>query len=209
MSEKISKSEKSGRVGRIAKKAMKYSAIALASGAAGAATELKSNAAPAPDRTAVAAQQIENDIALKHAENILEGGTAVVEMQDGSQVNISNPIIARNGAVAERTRGSDTGELSAVTTYYPGEDGVKNVAYFDNAAGLDPDGFSPASQAIEATTPVIVQRANGLSGSGDPAQVTLDHGANYFVPATGETNAPAGQHIAEGTEYYQGNVIDS
>ena len=168
-------------------------AAVVAGGGVAAGHELGST--PKPNTTEVATQQITTNLALEHSVNVLDGGTAVVENEDGSQINIESPIMTGDGTVAERSRGSDAGELTAVTAYSPGENGVTSVTYFNTKAGLNSDGGASVSETFATTHPMQLKRADGLSGNGLPDQ----KGENNFVPLQG-TGAPA-ETIAKGTVY--------
>lgn len=170
-------------------------------------------------KTDAATTEITSDIALGHGVGVIEGGSAVVSLDDGSKVRITNPIVARNGAVAERTRGSDKGELSAVTTYAEGEAGVEDVAYFEDPkaakakyAGeptLESDGKSSPDEAalLAAGHSVQVERADGLSGGGDPGESPE---ANYFepTPEAAAQLANPDRKIAQGTEHNPGEQLN-
>lgn len=157
--------------------------------------------------TRAAEQRMAQDIALEHYLGVAEGVTAVVEFENGSQLNIKNPIVERivpvgendlsNGVLvaAERTRGSDNGEGKPVTAYAPGVDGVKSISYLDPET--HPDGVDTLDFGSFGQVDLIpLERVDGLStDGGDGPQ------GNFFVPGEGADSTQQGLHVGQGTLY--------
>jgi hypothetical protein len=197
-------------------------AVALvAAGAAGGLTaqEVVQHAVPAatymveggesvssPARAAE--QNVANDIALEHQLRVAEGVTAVVGFEDGSRVNIKNPIIERIHEPGnddqdswitvplERTRGEDQGEGVPATGYYIGQDGVTSIFYHDveHEDGTENLDFGQHGQVDSMS----LVRSDNLSATEGELQ------GNFFVvpPADShnESTAPfTGLRVGEGT----------
>ena len=167
-------------------------AAALASLTAGFAAGTQHGEAVAqPTNTEIAERNISKAIALGHTLKVLDGGKAAVELEDGTDIVIDNPILdPETGTVSMRTMGSDAGEITVVQSFSPGEGGVEGVSYFGDT--LYSDGERDFTTALHETTPVNVERAEGLSGYGNPDG--LSSGSNYFD----SVDSP-GKHIAQGT----------
>ena len=172
----------------------------VASGAVIGAKAHEEVSQPSAGETATA--QITQAQALEHYHDVLPG-TAVVITEQG-QTNIENPIIAQTEqgvAVAERTTGSDAGELSLVTSHAVGEAGVTEIRYFDDGEKIGSDGTKDPAEAIAATIPVGLERAPGLSVEGNNAFIPVGN-AEELAGAINNTPAnPADIPVAQGTDY--------
>lgn len=197
-----------------AKKLAALTGIVAVSAAGGVIAANAGQEQAKPSKAAVADQEITNKIALKQNVHRLKGGTAVVSVEEGHKEVIKDPIIARNGAVAERAQTGVDGQQDVVTTYAEGEGGVKDIEYYDKgkvvyyrdpghsdagkplyssgrAHELGTDGSSAPAEARAASTPVVVDIAPNSS---------YISGESHFVAAQGQPEA--GEHIAEGTALY-------
>lgn len=189
---------------------LKQAAAVTAAAAAGAAgmhyTEQGGH--QSPNYAQDAANQITEDLALNH-EIQVAGGKAVIRFDNGVKIVVEKPILdtAYNEqgdpaatAVAERTRGSDTGETTAVTSYVAGEDGVSDVSIVEGGKTYTP---AEAANSQSLSSDVQLQRSEGLSGEGyGTGPDSNGDRAGYFTPTHPNDDAQTpNEHIAQGAEY--------
>jgi hypothetical protein len=156
------------------------------------------------------AQYIANDLALGHEVQVVEQGKAVVKMNNGSRIVITNPIVEDmwspkgefvGEVVAERTRGSDQGENTPVTAYFPGENGVKSVDVEKDGKTLN---FNDDVTRNNSVNTLNLSREQGLSGEGYGTGPDSNGDiAGYFKPVENQVSQPMDpkEKIAQGAEF--------
>lgn len=198
---------KPNKTGKLGTRLKVGGAVAVAAVSGAVLGHRNAGASERADVAGTAATDITTDIALGHSSDVVENGKAVISMQDGERVVISKPILKTEWdanqdkevgtAVAARTRGSDTGELSAVTTYVAGEDGVTDVSVVENGKTMTPEQADLNNDVSE----VELTRSSGLSGDDTASQPDFNGDrAGYFKPVNGQSAENPNEHIAQVTE---------
>jgi hypothetical protein len=133
---------------------------------------------------AIDAKQVTTEIAIGNPVRVLEDGSATIKLSDGKLVRVTNPILAKNGAVMERTRGK-AAEHQVVTAYLTDDTTTtapQNISYSVHGKQVTHE------QAYADTTPLVITPAGNITQGTE---------LNYFVAAPGQPFS--GQPIAQGT----------